>query len=141
VIAPVAPPYAWPYRGSYPRRCRVIGRRRPRRERPDLALRPGLYILAGRLPYCRPACVYRVVEVTAWMVRAAVVYSPGSKALVGKPVIWPRVAIEASWRFGDVRVVARWQSPTETLRQSLMRRMLDEDGAPATGQAAIGAGG
>jgi hypothetical protein len=107
-----------------------------------IALVPGCLILAGRLPHlCRPATAYRVRLVSERAVLVEVVYSPGSPKLLGWGIGWPREQIEASWRAGDVRVVARWQEPAETLRQSLQRRMLDEDVTPATGQAAIAAGG
>lgn len=111
-------------------------------ERCAAVLTPGCYLLAGRLPHlCRPSAAYLLRQVTAPLVFAEVVYSPGSPALVGRQVAWPTGQIAAAWRLGDVRVVARWQEPTETLVASRDRRMDPRGAVPAPGQAAIAAGG
>lgn len=106
-----------------------------------LALAPGRYVVAGSYPHlCRPSAAYLVEAAGSAGVQVNVVYSAGGGRMVGRRFWWGRARLEAAWRFGDVRVVARWQAPTETLAESRDRR-LDPRRAQATGQAAIAAGG
>lgn len=129
---------AWPS-GRSPRRCRVIARHHAR-QCFGLAIAPDMFIVAGQLPLCRPAAVYLVREVGEYAVLVTVAYSPGSTPMVGRAFAWVRTEIEAAFRLGEVRVVANWQAPTETLAESRDRRLDPRGAAPPTGQAAIAAG-
>lgn len=69
-----------------------------------------------------------------------VVYAPASKRMVGRRFWWGRARLDVAHRLGDVRVVAAWAAPTETLWESRNRR-LGGTVPEVRAQAAIAAGG